>query len=113
MKAKLKTNRLPRLLGDQKKQSGGIVIPTELKGKCYKFFDVVFYKLLVEIFAELLWHGRAFGLSIFMLAMCVKYQPCVIWLSATLAQLGERQTEDLKASCSIHEGRIFFKIFPS
>ena len=26
---------------------------------------------------------------------------------ATLAQLGERQTEDLKASCSIHEGRIF------
>jgi peptidylprolyl isomerase len=29
-------------------------------------------------------------------------------LIATLAQLGERQTEDLKASCSIHEGRIFF-----
>jgi hypothetical protein len=26
---------------------------------------------------------------------------------ATLAQLGERQTEDLKALCSIHRSRIF------
>ena len=28
--------------------------------------------------------------------------------SAALAQLGERQTEDLKAPCSIHGGGIFF-----
>jgi hypothetical protein len=27
---------------------------------------------------------------------------------ATLAQLGERQTEDLKALCSIHRSRTFF-----
>ena len=27
---------------------------------------------------------------------------------AALAQLGERQTEDLKAPCSIHGGGIFF-----
>ena len=29
---------------------------------------------------------------------------------AALAQLGERQTEDLKAPCSIHGGGIFFKL---
>ena len=29
---------------------------------------------------------------------------------AALAQLGERQTEDLKAPCSIHGGGIFFII---
>ena len=28
--------------------------------------------------------------------------------SAALAQLGERQTEDLKAPCSIHGGGMFF-----
>ena len=28
--------------------------------------------------------------------------------SAALAQLGERQTEDLKAPCSIHGGGIYF-----
>ena len=28
---------------------------------------------------------------------------------AALAQLGERQTEDLKAPCSIHGGGILFK----
>ena len=30
--------------------------------------------------------------------------------TAALAQLGERQTEDLKAPCSIHGGGIFFPI---
>ena len=30
--------------------------------------------------------------------------------SAALAQLGERQTEDLKAPCSIHGGGIFFNL---
>ena len=30
---------------------------------------------------------------------------------AALAQLGERQTEDLKAPCSIHGGGIVFFIF--
>ena len=29
-------------------------------------------------------------------------------ISAALAQLGERQTEDLKAPCSIHGGGIYF-----
>ena len=29
---------------------------------------------------------------------------------AALAQLGERQTEDLKAPCSIHGGGIFFDL---
>ena len=29
-------------------------------------------------------------------------------VEAALAQLGERQTEDLKAPCSIHGGGIFF-----
>ena len=29
-------------------------------------------------------------------------------VQAALAQLGERQTEDLKAPCSIHGGGIFF-----
>ena len=31
--------------------------------------------------------------------------------SAALAQLGERQTEDLKAPCSIHGGGIYFLKF--
>ena len=30
--------------------------------------------------------------------------------SAALAQLGERQTEDLKAPCSIHGGGTFFTL---
>ena len=30
---------------------------------------------------------------------------------AALAQLGERQTEDLKAPCSIHGGGISFFLF--
>ena len=30
------------------------------------------------------------------------------YFRAALAQLGERQTEDLKAPCSIHGGGIYF-----
>ena len=33
---------------------------------------------------------------------------CLLTLAAALAQLGERQTEDLKAPCSIHGGGIAF-----
>ena len=32
-------------------------------------------------------------------------------ISAALAQLGERQTEDLKAPCSIHGGGMLFFSF--
>ena len=32
----------------------------------------------------------------------------MVEINAALAQLGERQTEDLKAPCSIHGGGIYF-----
>ena len=34
--------------------------------------------------------------------------PVLCNFQAALAQLGERQTEDLKAPCSIHGGGIYF-----
>ena len=34
-----------------------------------------------------------------------------ILICAAIAQLGERQTEDLKVLCSIHGGGIFFPFF--